>query len=98
MVLPESISIKTISSSLAGIVAILGSFWALDTHYASAEDVNRVQSQVNSQIQQIRQEKIEDELFLLDMKKQQQGGKLNPVDAAMYERYQRRLDDAKDKK
>ena len=93
--IPTTISIKTVSSSIAGIVAILGSLWSLDTHYASAEDVNRVQEQVNTQIQQIRTEKIEDELFLLDVKKQANGGKLDPVDAAMYERYTRRLQENK---
>lgn len=98
MAIPTTINVKTLSSTVAGIVALLGSLWAIDTHYASAEDVNRVQKEVNGQIQQIRVEKIEDELFLLDMKRQQQGGKLNPVDAAMHERYERRLQDAKDNK
>jgi len=93
--MPAMVSVKTISSSLAGVVAILGSLWAIDTHYASAEDVKQVQQQVNTQIQQIRTEKIEDELFLLDIKKQQQKGKLDPIDAAMYERYSRRLQDSK---
>lgn len=96
--MPTMISVKTLSQTVAGVVAILGSIWAIDTHYASAEDVNKVQQEVNVQIQQLRTEKIEDELFLLDMKKQQQGGKLNPLDAAMYERYTRRLQESKDNK
>lgn len=82
---------KSITTSFMGAVALLGSLWAIDTHYASAEDVNKVQREVNSQIYQLRVEKIEDELFRLDMKKQQQNGKLDPMDAALYERYTRKL-------
>lgn len=85
------ISIKTISSIVGAIVAILGSIWALDNHYASAADVEKMDRSFSTQINQLRQEKVEDELFALDVKKQSQNGRLSPVDQAMYERYKRRL-------
>jgi len=92
-----TISVKTVSSIIGGVVAILGSIWALDNHYASAADVEKVQKGLEAQIVQMRQEKIEDELFMLDIKKQQQNGKLSPLDAALYERYTRKLKESQQK-
>lgn len=89
------ISIKTISSVFGAIVAILSGLWMLDNHYASAADVNKLERGFSSQINQLRQEKIEDELFSLEVKKQSQNGKLSPVDEAMYKRYSRRLEESK---
>jgi hypothetical protein len=88
-----SISLKTVGSVISGIVAILGSIWALDSHYASAADVDRLQRGFESQVRQLRQERAEDELLKLSVKKQIQGGKLDPVDTALHERYTRRIND-----
>lgn len=88
-----SISLKTVGSVISGLVAILGSIWALDSHYASAADVERLQRGMESQVRQLRQERAEDELLKLSVKKQVQNGKLDPVDAALYERYSRRISD-----
>ena len=46
-------------------------------------------------VRQIRVERTEDDLLKLDMKKQVQGGKLDPIDQALYERYTRRLMETK---
>jgi hypothetical protein len=88
-----SISLKTVGSVISGLVAILGSIWALDSHYASAADVERLQRSVESHVRQLRQERAEDELLKLSVKKQVQNGKLDPVDAALYDRYSRRIND-----
>lgn len=96
--LPTQVNLKTIGASLGAVVAILSSIWALNNHYASAEDVKSLRTEFGGQIEQLRQEKVDDELFRLDIKKQQQHGKLDPVDAAMYERYQRRSSNSSDKK
>lgn len=86
-----SISLKTITTIVTGAITILGGIWALDSHYASAADVSHLQRSMESQITQIRADRIEDELFKLDAKKQAQGGKLDPIDSAIYERYLRKL-------
>jgi hypothetical protein len=86
-----TIDIKTIGSVLGSIVAVLTGVWALDSHYASAADVANLQRGFEEQIRYLRQEKVEDALFELDLKKQQQGGKLSPIDQALYERFSRRL-------
>lgn len=88
-----SISLKTVGSIISGLVAILGSIWALDSHYASAADVEKMQRGFESQVRQLRQERAEDELLKLSVKKQIQNGKLDPVDSALYERYARRIND-----
>ena len=85
------ISLKTITTIVTGAITILGGIWALDSHYASAADVTQLQRSMESQITQIRADRIEDELFKLDAKKQAQNGKLDPIDSAIYERYLRRL-------
>lgn len=92
MALAESLTLKTASSTIAAIAAILGAFWAIDNHYASAGDVGQLQRSLESQVRALRSERAEDELFKLDMKKQSQNGKLSPEDAALYQRYSRRLD------
>ena len=86
-----TISLKTAGSTIATIVAILGAFWALDNHYASAADVAVLQRSLETQVRSLRQERVEDELFKLDMKKQAQKGKLSPEDEALYQRYLRKI-------
>jgi hypothetical protein len=93
-----TIKISTVATTVSGIVAILGSIWALDTHYASAQDIVDIKQNISEtkqdfskQILQMRREKYEDELFALDIKKARQKGKLSPDDAAVYERDNRRL-------
>lgn len=88
--------LKTIAASLGAVVAILGSIWAIDTHYASAADVAAIKQELGSQIQQMRTEKVEDQLFELDTKKAAQNGKLSPQDQALYDRYMRRLQSIQD--
>jgi len=96
------LSIKSVSVAIGVILTIGGAFWAMDTHYAKAEDVVKLQVktaadveklQINVEVQfaQARVDRLEDELFKLDAKKQAQEGRLDPIDTAMYERYVRRL-------
>lgn len=92
MSIVESLKLKTASSTIGAVVAILGAFWAIDNHYASASDVGQLQRSLESQVRSMRIERVEDELFKLDMKKQSQNGKLSPEDAALYQRYSRKLD------
>ena len=83
--------LKGIAASFGAVVAILGSIWAIDTHYASAADVAAIKQDLTSQIQQMRREKVEDVLFDLDQKKAAHNGKLSPEDQANYDRQTRRL-------
>lgn len=78
-------------ATISAVAMLLGSVWAIDSHYASAADVEKIQKSVDSKITQFQQQQLENQLFLLDMKKQQQNGNLDPVDAAMAERYRRQL-------
>jgi hypothetical protein len=87
-------NIKNLSSTVGAIVAILGAFWALDNHYASAADVQSLQRSMETQIRSLNIGRLEDELFKLDMKKQAQKGKLSPEDEAAYQRHVRKLDSA----
>ena len=90
-----TISIKTISTTIGGIVAILTGIWAIDSHYASAADVQQMQRSVEYQVRAIKVERDEDELFKLDIKKQTQGGTLEPAEEALRQRYARRLEQAR---
>ena len=83
--------LKTGAATISAVAMLLGSVWAIDSHYASAADVEKIQKSVDSKITQFQQQHLENQVFLLDMKKQQQNGKLDPVDAAMAERYRRQL-------
>lgn len=85
------INLKTVGSIASAIVAILGAVWAIDSHYASAADVEKIQRSMSQQVNQLRIERTEDELFKLDVKKQTQGGKLEPIDQALHDRYVRRI-------
>lgn len=86
--------LKVTSSGIVPIVAILGAFWALDNHYASAQEVSQMQRSMETQVRSLKIERAEDEVFKLDMKKQAQKGKLSPEDQAIHERYLRKLTDA----
>jgi hypothetical protein len=96
-----TISVKMVTSVITGVVAVLGAVWAVDNHYASAADITQVQRSMEVQVQTVqrsletqvrslRQERADDEIFKLQMKKEAQGGKLSPEDAAMLERFLRR--------
>ena len=87
------LTIKTLSSTMVAIVALLGGFWAIDSHYAAAADIVILQRSLETQVRSLRIERTEDELFKLDMKKQAQKGKLSPEDEALYQRYLRKLND-----
>ena len=82
-----------VATFAANILAVLGLFWAVDTHYASAADVQVMQRSLETQVRSLRVERTEDELFKLDMKKQAQRGRLSPEDEALYQRYLRKLND-----
>ena len=96
-----TVSVKMVTSVITGAVALLGAVWAVDNHYASAADIDKVQRSLESQVttvqrsletqvRSLRQERADDEIFKLQMKKQAQNGKLSPEDAAMLERFLRR--------
>ena len=82
-----------LSSTVVSVVALLGGFWAIDNHYASAADVQVMQRSMETQIRSLKIERTEDEVFKLDMKKQAQKGKLSPEDEALYQRYLRKLNE-----
>lgn len=82
-----------VATFAANVLGILGLFWAVDTHYASAADVQVMQRSMETQIRSLKLERTEDEVFKLDMKKQAQKGKLSPEDEALYQRYLRKLNE-----
>ena len=82
-----------VATFAANILGILGLFWAVDSHYASAADVQVMQRSMETQIRSLKIERTEDEVFKLEMKKQAQKGKLSPEDEALYQRYLRKLND-----
>lgn len=83
--------LKAAGALASSIAAILGAFWTLDSHYASAADLQVVQQTFATQMSQNRADDLDDRIFMLQLKQNQQGGKLDPIDAAMLERYQRKL-------
>jgi hypothetical protein len=96
-----TVSLKTVTVVVTSAVTLLGAVWAIDNHYASAADISQVQRNMEVQVQTVqrsletqvrtlRQERADDEIFKLQMKKQAQNGKLSPEDAAMLERFLRR--------
>lgn len=89
-------SIATASASISGIVAILGALWAIDGHYASAADLQNVQQTFSKQMTQMRADDLDDKIFALELKKNKQYGRLEPIDAAMLERYTRQSKQAQD--
>lgn len=86
-------SLHKMGSTFAGVIAILGGFWAIDSHYASAADLQGMQRSMETQIRSLKIERTEDEVFKLEMKKQAQKGKLSPEDEALYQRYLRKLNE-----
>lgn len=87
-------ALKILSSTVVPLAAVMGAFWAIDNHYASAADVQIMQRSLETQVRSLKIERTEDELFKLDMKKQAQHGRLSPEDEALYQRYLRKLSDA----
>lgn len=95
----------SIASLVVLIPALVGAMSFVDSRYAQAKEVNDVK---NAQLQlqqnmdrryvQIRQGQLEDAIFVLQMKKGQQGGKLTPLDGALLDRYQNQLNDLKNEK
>ena len=89
--------LKTLGSSVAALVTLGGSFLAIDSHYASAADVNqnfnRIQNTMSGQVAKMRVDQLEDQIFMLEAKRGA-GLKLTPVEAAMYSRYLRQRKDA----
>lgn len=88
---PSAFNLKNVMTTITGIVSVLGAFWAIDNHYASAADVQQLQRSMETQVRMLRQERTEDELLKLDAKKEAQNGKLSPEEEAMRVRYVRRL-------
>lgn len=88
--------IATASATITTVIAILGAFWAFDSHYATAADVQDVKQSFSKQVTQMRADDLDDKIFALQLKKNKQGGKLDPVDAAMLDRYTRQLEQAQD--
>lgn len=88
-------TIKTAASVIVGTAALLGAMWGIDSHYASAADVKGIKEGVSQQIQDFRTQQLEDQIFILELKKQQkedEGKRLEPIDEAMLNRYKSQLD------
>lgn len=83
--------VKFAAAAISAVGALLGTVWAIDSHYATAADVSQIQRGVDDKITRFQSQHLENQLFLLDLRKQQAGGKQDPVDAAMTERYKRQL-------
>lgn len=84
------------SATVSAIIAILGAFWAINNHYATAADLQAVQQQIvdtrqgfSKQVTQMRINDLDDKVFALQLKQNQNNGKLDAIDAAMLQRYQR---------
>ena len=83
--------IVTAGAVISSIVTILAAFWAVDSHYATAADLQNVENSFASQMVRNRTEDLDDRIFELELKKSQLKGKLDPIDDAMLERYKRNL-------
>lgn len=92
---------KLAVAAVPGVMTILGGVWAINNHYASAADIEHVQKKMEehvvgvqrsleTQVRSLRQERADDEIFKLEMKKASQKGRLSPEDSAMLERFLRR--------
>ena len=89
-----SAPLKYLAGTMVPVASLLGAFWVIDNHYASAADVQNIQRSMETQVRSLKIERTEDELFKLDMKRSAQKGKLTPEDEALYQRYTRKLGDA----
>ena len=90
--------LKVAFGSIGSIIAIVAALFAVDERYAHAADVGKDKLQTQDLIQDtsqtLRRQLLEDKLFELDVKKNQAKNKqLEPIDAALRERYQRQLDE-----
>jgi len=83
--------LKVAGAVASSAAAILSAIWAIDSHYASAADLQAVQQTLAQQIIQLRVNDLDDKIFMLVLKKNQQSGKLDPVDSAMFDRYSRQM-------
>ena len=83
--------LTTGASAIGAIATILGALWAFDGHYATAADLQQTQQTFTQQVTQMREDAIDDKIFELQLKQNQQKGKLSPIDAALLDRYQRKL-------
>lgn len=98
-----SISLRAVATAVSAVGVIIGAAFAIDSRYASAQEVKQYKGEVATQIQHqtvelqrqtaiLRKQTIEDKLFELDVKREQNSG-LSPVDSAVYKRYDRQLQD-----
>lgn len=94
--------IKAVSSLVAFVVTVIGTFLTVDDRYAHAVDVQEYKAATSQEIQQqttalqqqliiLRQQAVEDKVWELDVKRGQQS--LSPVEEAQYKRYIRQLDE-----
>lgn len=90
--------------SIISLITAVPTVWALatfiDSRYASAGDVqkliesqNMIMKQQDDKFSDMRKQQLEDQIFILEMRKGQQGGKLSPLDEALLKRYSRQLNE-----
>jgi len=75
--------------------SIVGGLAFIDSRYAHAEDEARAHQEQTNAMQEFRKDDLEDKVFILQLKKAQaaeQRKKFDPLDAALLERYQKKLD------
>jgi hypothetical protein len=83
--------IKIASTAIMAVGALLATIWGIDSHYATAADVSKIERNLDDKLTRFQSQHLENQIFLLDLKKQQAQGKQDPIDAAMAERYKRQL-------
>lgn len=89
---------KFIIGSVGAIVTLIGAIISVDTRYAKSTEVEQMRVEFTSLVKDttfiLRKQMLEDKLFELDIKKaMNSSNQLNSVDAALYERYKRQLDE-----
>jgi hypothetical protein len=83
--------VKIATTAIMAVGALLATVWGIDSHYATAADVSKIERSLDDKLTRFQSQHLENQLFILDMKRQQAQGKQDPIDAAMAERYKRQL-------
>lgn len=93
MEIKEALSKYKVSliSVIFALPTVIGAFLAVDARYAKAEDMKSVEQKIDSKWSEYRRGQLEDQIFILQMKKGQDG-KLSPLDDALLDRYRNQLD------
>lgn len=85
--------LKSLAAFLSSVTVVLSAAFTLDTRYAHAAEVEKIERQTAKQLQEMQRGALDDKVFELEIRKSARPRDWTKTDQLMLDRYNKRLEE-----